>query len=433
MSETTEVIVLLLVLLLLFGLSAFFSGSETALMSLDRYKLRHMARRNKSANLALKLLQQPDRLIGLILLGNNLVNILITQLATYLGYQLGGNAGVAIATGVLTLLLLIFAELAPKTLAAVKSEKLAYPAARIYTPLLRIAAPIVWLANLIANALLKKFGVDPENIEGHSLNREEFRSLVCESDSLIPNNHQEMLLSILDLESTTVEDIMIPRMDISGIDLTDDWSRIEEQLTHSPFSRLLVYKNSLEDTLGFLHLRKLIPYIRENKLDLKHLETMLRPAYYTLETTVLAQQLINFRAEKQRIALVVDEYGDIQGLVTLTDILEEIVGQFATDPASITNEITYKKDGTLWVDGGMTIRELNRLAKLRLPTNKEAKTLNGLVLDHLETMPVEGLCMLIDNYPLEVRKVRNNAVETLIIHPRLKISPSESSSEESED
>ncbi len=420
MSETTLIIILFSALFLLFILSAFFSGSETALMLLDRYKLRHMARHNKNANLALKLLEQPDRLIGVILLGNNLVNILITQLATYLGYLLGGNAGVAVATGVLALMLLIFAELTPKTLAAVKSEQIAYPAARIYTPLLKVVAPVVWLANFIANSLLRKFGIDPEDIQQHSLNREEFRSLVRESDSLIPNNHQEMLLSILDLESTTVEDIMIPRMDISGVDLADNWDEVEKQLTNSPFSRLLVYKDSPEETLGFLHLRKLIPYLRENKLDREHLEQTLRPAYYTLETTVLAQQLINFRAEKQRIALVVDEYGDIQGLVTLTDILEEIVGQFATDPASITNEIIYKKDGTLWADGGMNIREINRLAKLELPTNKEAKTLNGLVIEHLETMPVEGLSMLINGYPLEVHKVENNTVETLIIHPRLK-------------
>jgi len=420
MSDSTIIIVLLLILPLLFALSAFFSGSETALMSLDRYKLRHMARRNKSANLALKLLQQPDRLIGLILLGNNLVNILITQLATYLGYLLGDNVGVAISTGILALMLLIFAELAPKTLAAVKSEKLAYPAARIYTPLLKIALPIVTLANLIANALLRKFGVDPQNIEVHSLNREEFRSLVRESDSLIPNNHQEMLLSILDLESTTVEDIMIPRMDISGIDLTDNWKKVEAQLIQSPFNRLLVYKGNLEETLGFLHLRTLIPNIRENTLNLAHLEKTLKPAYYTLETTVLAQQLINFRKEKQRIALVVDEYGDIQGLVTLTDILEEIVGQFASDPASITNKIITQQDGALWVDGGMTIREVNRKANLQLPISKAAKTLNGLIIEHVETMPTEGLCMLINDYPLEVKTVENNAVEILIIYPRLK-------------
>ncbi len=419
MSDPAFTIVLLLVLLCLFALSAFFSGSETALMSLDRYKLRHMARRNTNARLALKLLQQPDRLIGLILLGNNLVNIIITQLASYLGYHLWGSPGVAIATGILALLLLIFAELAPKTLAAVKSETLAYPAARIYTPLLKLVSPIVWLANQVANTLIRRLGVDPEKLEGQSLNREELKTLVSESDSLIPNNHQEMLLSVLELESTTVEDIMIPRMDISAIDLSDSWDKIEKQLVRSPFTRLLVYRDTFEHTLGFVHIRKLIPFMRENTLDLQRLEKTVRPAYYTLETTPLTQQLINFRTEKQRIALVVDEYGDIQGLITLEDILEEIVGQFATDPVSITNEIIFKEDGSLWVDGGMPIREVNRLAKLQLPS-KRAKTLNGLIIEHLETIPVAGLSMLINGYPLEVRKVHNNAVKSLIIYPRLK-------------
>ncbi len=419
MNDITLTLVLLVVLLLLFALSAFFSGSETALMSLDRYKLRHMARRNKNARLALKLLQQPDRLIGLILLGNNLVNIIITQLASFLGYHLGGSAGVAIATGVLALLLLIFAELAPKTLAAVKSETLAYPAARIYAPLLKVVSPVVWLANQVANSLIRRLGVDPEKLEGQSLNQEELKTLLSESNSLIPANHQEMLLSVLELESTTVEDIMVPRMDISAIDLNDSWDKIEKQLTRSPFTRLLVYRDTLEHTLGFLHLRKLIPYLRENKLNLKQLEKNVRPAYYTLETTPLTQQLINFRSEKQRIALVVDEYGDIQGLITLEDILEEIVGQFATDPISITNEIVYKDDGTLWVDGGMTIREVNRLANLKLPT-QQAKTLNGLIIEYLETIPVAGLSILINGYPLEIRKVHNNAVKTLIIYPRLE-------------
>lgn len=423
MSDTTQIIVLLIILLFLFALSAFFSGSETALMSLDRYKLKHMARHNKSAKLAQTLLQQPDRLIGLILLGNNLVNIIITQLASYLGYLLGGNGGVAIATGVLALLLLIFAELTPKTLAAVKSEKIAYPAARIYTPLLKVASPIVWLANQVANSLLRRFGVDPEKIEGPSINQEVLRTIVRESDSLIPNNHQEMLLSVLDLESTTVEDIMIPRMDISAIDLADKWEEIEKQLTHSTFTRLLVYKESLDETLGFLHIRRLIPYIKEKKIDRKCIEEVLRPTYYTLETTPLAQQLINFRTEKQRIALVVDEYGEIQGLVTLDDILEEIVGQFATDPISITNEIIYKEDGALWIDGGMTIREVNRLANLELPITK-AKTLNGLIVEQLETMPVTGLCMLIDHYPVEIQEVHHNTVEKLIIYPRIA-NPSE--------
>lgn len=413
-------IILFLLLILLFALSAFFSGSETALMSIDRYKLRHHARRDKGARLVVNLLQQPDRLIGLILLGNNLVNILITQIASYLGYHLAGSSGVAIATGVLALLLLIFAELAPKTLATVKADQFAYSAARIYTPLLKVAGPLVWLANQVANALIRRFGVDPQAVQSASINQDELRTLVRESESLIPNNHQQMLLSVLDLESITVEDIMIPRMDISGIDLAADWSLIERQIARSPFSRMLVYREKLENTLGFLHLRQLLPFIQDNTLKPEVIEESMTDIFFTLETTVLTQQLINFQSERTRIALVVDEYGEIQGLVTIEDILEEIVGQFVTDPASITNDLEIKDDGTTWVDGGMPVREVNRLAGLKLPMPQDAKTLNGLVIEYLETIPRKGLCMLIGGYPIEVRRVTNNTVKTLIISPKLQ-------------
>ena len=410
---------LFLVLIVLFALSAFFSGSETALMSIDRYKLRHRARHNASARLVVKLLQHPDRLIGVILLGNNLVNILITQLASYLGYRLAGSSGVAIATGALALLLLIFAELAPKTLATVKAEKVAYAAAHIYTPLLKVTGPLVWMANQVANALIRRFGVDPQAVETASINQEELKVLVRESESLALNNHQKMLLSVLELESITVEDIMIPRLDIAGLDLTADWASIEQHITSSSFSRILVYKDELENTLGFLHLRQLLPYIKDGTLAPEIVEESLLPIYYTLESTVLTQQLINFQNEHTRIALVVDEYGEIQGLVTIEDILEEIVGQFVTDPESITNAIQIKDDGTVWVDGGMPVREVNRLANLDLPIHK-AKTLNGLVAEYLEIIPRKGVCLLIAGYPVEVRKVINNTVHTLIISPKLK-------------
>lgn len=413
-------ILLFLLLIVLFALSAFFSGSETALMSIDRYKLRHRARRNKSARMVVELLRQPDRLIGVILLGNNLVNILITQLASYLGYRLAGSSGVAIATGVLALLLLIFAELAPKTLATVKAEQVAYSAAHIYTPLLRVTGPLVWMANQVANALIRRFGVDPQAVQTASINQEELKTLVRESESLIPNNHQQMLLSVLELESITVEDIMIPRLDIAGLDLAADWHSIEQQITRSPFSRMLVYREKLENTLGFLHLRQLLPFIQDNTLEPKVIESRLSDIFYTLETTVLTQQLINFQSEHTRIALVVDEYGEIQGLVTIEDILEEIVGQFVTDPASITNNIQIKEDGTVWVDGGMPVREVNRLAGLDLPIHRDAKTLNGLIMEYLEIIPRKGLCLLIGGYPVEVRKVTNNTVQTLIISPKLE-------------
>jgi len=411
--------ILFFLLLFLFLLSAFFSGSETALMALNRYKLKHHAKKNKGAELAIKLLEKPDRLIGLILLGNNLVNILITQLATLIGFRLGGSAGVAISTGVLTLMLLIFAEVTPKTIAALKAEKIAFPSAYIYTPLLKVAYPLVWLINRIANTIVRLAGVDPERNDLQALNHEELKSVVNEASGLIPESHQEMLLRVLDMENTTVEDIMIPRTEISGIDLEDDWNDIEEQLLRCNFTRLLVYKGTINNIQGFVHLRKLLPLFNENKIERHHLERALVPAYFTPEGVPLTQQLINFQKTKRRLALVVDEYGEILGLVTLQDILEEIVGEFTTSPTNFDSEAITKDDGTIWVDGAMHIRELNRQLNMDFPTDGP-KTINGLVLEHLQSIPTPGTTSLINNYPMEVRKTRNNAIKTLIIHPRIK-------------
>ena len=411
---------LFFILFILFLLSAFFSGSETALMALNRYKLKHLAKSNRGARLAVQLLDQPDRLIGLILLGNNLVNILITQLATLIGFRIAGNVGVALATGALTFMLLIFAEVTPKTIAALKSEAIAFPAAYVYTPLLRIAYPLVWLINLMANSIVKLFGVDPKDASLESLTHEELKAVVNEAGDHIPTNHQDMLVSILDMESTTVEDIMIARTDVSGIDIKDDWNDIEEQILHTNFTRLLIYEGQLDNVLGFINIRSLLPLLHEDRLTREDLLETIKPAYFTPAGTVLTQQLINFQSEKRRVAIVVDEYGEIQGMVTLEDILEEIVGAFS--PTAFNAELIPQEDGTVWVDGGMHIREINRDLKIELPTDGP-KTINGLVSEHLGSIPVPGVTILVNNYPLEVRQTRNNAVKTLILYPRINRKP----------
>lgn len=408
---------LFLLLLVLFILSAFFSGSETALMALNRYKLKHTAQSNRGAALAYNLLQKPDRLIGLILLGNNLVNILITQLATLIGFRLAGNAGVAIATGALTLMLLIFAEVTPKTIAALKSEAIAFPAAYIYTPLLKLAYPLVWMINLVANSIVKLFGVDPQKVDLESLSHEDLKAVVNEAGDLIPANHQGMVVSVLDMESTTVEDIMIVRTEVSGIDIDEDWNDIEEQILRSNFTRLLVYQGQIDNIIGFTNIRALLPLFYEDRLSRESLLETVQQPYFTPTGTVLTQQLINFQTEKQRVAIVVDEYGDVQGMVTLEDILEEIVGAFT--PSSFNDEAVQQEDGSVWVDGAMHIRELNRQLGIELPTNGP-KTINGLITEHLGSLPVPGVTILINEYPLEVRQTRNNAVKTLILHPRLQ-------------
>lgn len=400
--------------------SAFFSGSETALMALDRHRLKHLAESgHRGARRAQKLLETPDRLIGLILLGNNFVNILITQLATYIGYRLFGEPGIAIATGVLILILLIFAEVAPKTLGVIHTEKMAFPAAFVYKPLLKITYPLVWLINLFANSVLRLMGVSAEATSGHSLSSEELRSIVSETGNLIPSDHQKMLLQILDLEKTTVEDIMIPRKEIVGIDLDEGWDEIEQQLNQAHFTRLPVFRGSIDNILGFIHARQIINLLTSDNLNYESLEKHIRPAYFIPEGTSLTQQLVNFRSKKRRHALVVDEYGDIQGLATLEDLLEEIVGEFTHDPAGLTEDIHPQTDGSHIVDGGIHVRDLNRNLNWSFHTDGP-KTLNGLILEHMEFIPSAGTSMLIDDHPVEILKIQDNAVKTARIAHKLK-------------
>lgn len=403
---------LLIILLILILLSALFSSSETGLMSLNRYRLKHMADEgHRGANLTLKLLRRPDRLLGVILLGNNFVNIAASAIATILALRYFGEAGLAIATGALTFVILVFAEVAPKTLAALHPERIAYPAAYIYTVLLTLLYPLVWFVNMLANSLLRLMGVNPAEARDHSLSTEELRAALNETDQQVPQKHQDMLLGILNLETITVEDIMVPRNEITGIDINDDINKIRQQLIQSQRTRLPVFNESIDHTVGILHLRKAIGLIANDELDLDSLKELIIQPYFIPESTSLNQQLLNFQAAKRRTALVVDEYGDIQGLVTLEDILEEIVGEFTTNNASSNQFIHLQDDGSYLIDASIHIREINRELGLNLPVDGP-KTLNGLLLEQLEIIPEPGTSVKIGDCAIEITKTSNNAVKS---------------------
>jgi Mg2+/Co2+ transporter CorB len=403
-----------LTVIILIGLSGFFSGSETALMTLNRYRLRNLAKNgHRGAIKAAALLDRPDRLIGLILLGNNFVNILASALATILAMAIWGDKGVAFVTGLLTLVILIFAEVLPKTLATLRPEKLAFFAAHIYTPLMRVTWPVVYVINMFVNRMLKSAGVDPGLREnGDKLNSEELRTVVNEAGDMIPERHQRMLINILDLEKATVDEIMVPRSDIEGIDLNEPWPDIVEQLGRSSHSRMPVYREDIDNVEGFIYLRRMLNFLRGQELTQAYFESNVREAYFIPEGTPVTLQLLNFQQQKKRIGLVVDEYGDIQGLITIEDILEEIVGEFTSDPAQQEKfrEISLLQDGTYTVQGSVSLRELNREFSWNLPTDGP-KTLNGLVLEHLQNIPETGACFIINGRPIEVTKVSGNVVQ----------------------
>ena len=416
MGEDIPLAALIGLLVALLLLSAFFSGSETALMSLNRYQLRHKARQgHRGAILAERLLKRPDRVIGLILLGNNLVNIITASLVAVFSMKMGGPTAVWIGSFVVTLFILIFAEAAPKTLAALHPEKVAFPAAMIYYPLLKIMYPFVWLTNTAANGVLFLFGVRPGETQLQALTREELRTLVHEAGGRISGRYQQMLLSILDLEKVTVDDVMVPHNEIVGIDLEDDISEINSIITNSDHTRLPVFKGSIDQVVGVLHLRRLANLSRR-EIDKKAIQDLLTEPYFVPEGTPLSTQLVQFQRRRLRIAMVVDEYGDIQGIVTLEDILEEIVGEFTTDPADDENDIVSEGNGYYLIDGTMNIRELNRAQNWELPTDGP-KTINGLVVELLETIPEPGTCLKIEGYPCEIVATDDNRIRSVRIGP----------------
>lgn len=396
------------------------------MMSLNRYRLRHLVQaKHPGAIRAQRLLDRPDRLIGLILIGNNFVNILASSIATVMALQLWGEPGIAIATGMLTFVILIFGEVAPKTLAVLHPERVAFPAAFILEPLLKISYPLVWLVNTMANAVLKIIRVTPNRGAMQHLSSEELRTVVKEAGALIPRRHQTMLLSILDLEKVTVEDIMIPRNEIIGLDLEESEHNILNQLTHSQHTRLPIYRNNIDNVVGFVHARNALRILPEAKFTKELLLEITREPYFVPEGTPLNAQLLNFQRQKRRIAFVVNEYGDIQGLVTLEDILEEIVGEFTTDMAATMKDIHPQEDGTYLIDGSAYIREINRTMGWELPTDGP-KTINGLVIEYLESIPETGTSVRLAGYPIDIVQTTNNTIKTIRIHPALRrVTPEE--------
>jgi Mg2+/Co2+ transporter CorB len=403
---------LFIILAILILLSGFFSGSETALMTLNRYRLKSLADKgHRGARLATGLLARPDRLLGLILLGNNIVNIFAATVATIIALRLYGEIGLAVAPIVLAFVILIFSEVTPKTMAALKPERLAFPSAYVYTVIATPLYPFVWLVNIFSNALLRLLGVHPDRETRQELSADELRAVVVEAEHFMPQAHSDMLLSVIDLEQISVEDIMVPRNEITGIDLNDDWNDIVHQITHSQRTRVPVFHDSIDDTIGVLHLRKVLNLFSRDELNMKTLKGLIASAYFIPAGTSLTQQLLNFQDNRRRSGLVVDEYGSIQGLVTLEDILEEIVGQFTTDSPTRNLGIHKQSDNSYLIDGNTHIRDINRALDWELPVDGP-KTLNGLILEHMEIIPQTGTSLMVDNYTIEIMRSTNNAVQT---------------------
>lgn len=397
-------------ILVLTLLSAYFAASETAMMALNRYRLRHLVKKKHlGARKAHRLLRRPDRLLGVILLGNNFVIFLAASLGTVVGLRLLGDSGVVLSPIAMTFFFLVFAEVAPKTAAAHAPERLAFASVHLLDPLLKALRPLVWFINAFSNILVRPFVRSREAADEARLTAEELHTVVREG-APIPKARQDMMLSILDLEKVTVNDIMVPRDEIAGIDIDDDMGEILRLLATSQHTRLPVYKDNINNVLGMLHLRRLARHLGQRAMNKAELMQLTREPYYVPEATPLHTQLLNFKREKRRTALVVDEYGDLLGIVTLEDILEEIVGEFTTDFASSMPEIAPQKDGSYLIDGGAMLRDINRTLGWALPINGP-KTLNGLVLETIETIPEASLCVRVEDYLIEILQIQDNLVK----------------------
>ncbi|MEK6210474.1 MAG: HlyC/CorC family transporter [Pseudomonadota bacterium] len=410
---------LLIAFVVLLIVSAFFSISETSMMALNRYRLRHLARTgHRGARLTAQLLSRTDRLLGVVLLGNNLVNAAAAALVTVITFRLFGESELALTLGTLavTFAILIFSEITPKVMGATYPERIAFPAAYVLSPLLKLVYPIVWFINLFVRGLLWLLRLKPRNSQTHTLSMEELRTLVLEGANFLPQKHQNILLNLFDLESITVEDAMTPRNQIEAVDIESTPDEIRRQIATSNHTRLPVYRGRLDDIVGIVHVRKVLNLSEGEQISAETLKEIMREPYFIPLDTPLLTQLQNFQEQQDRTALVVDEYGELKGLLTLEDILEEIIGEFTTHSPLQTARFRRMEDGSIIVEGGSLLRELNRKLGYRFPLDGP-KTLNGLILEHLQDIPEPGTSLKLAGYPMEVLQTQDRVIRSVRLLP----------------
>jgi len=407
---------LLIALVVLLVISAFFSISETSMMALNRYRLRHLAKTgHRGARLASQLLSKTDRLLGVVLLGNNLVNAAAAALVTVIVFRVFGESELALTMGtlVVTFFILVFSEISPKVMGASDPERIAFPAAYVLTPLLKLVYPIVWFVNLFVRGLLWILRLTPQSNQTHTLSMEELRTLVLEGGNFLPQKHQKILLNLFDLESITVEDAMTPRVQIEAIDIAAPTDEIRRQISTANHTRVPVYRERLDDIIGIAHVRKVLNLSEGEEFDAETLKESMREPYFIPMGTPLLTQLQNFQEQQDRMGLVVDEYGELKGLLTLEDILEEIIGEFTTQsPLQQTARFRRDEDGSILVEGGSTLRDLNRKLGYKFPLDGP-KTLNGLILEHLQDIPEPGTSVKIAGYPMEILQTHDRVIKSV--------------------
>ena len=420
MSDQVPLTWLFTALAVMLLVAGFFSIAETSMMALNRNRLKHLVREGRrSARLTQELLDRTDRLLGVILLGNNLVNAASAVLVTEMSIRLFGEGEytLMIATASVTFFILVFSEITPKVIGATYPEAIALPSAYVLSPLLRVAYPVVWFVNLFVQGLLRLMFIKPPSDEGQNLSMEELRTLVLEGGKFIPKKHQSIFLNLFELEDMTVDDTMTPRGQIEGIDLEDDLEDIHTAISTAHHTRLVVYEGGLDKVVGILHVRTFLNASRREPLDKDGIRAILRDPYYLPEGTPLLQQLTNFQEQLRHVGLVVDEYGEILGLVTLQDILEEIVGEFTSQNPMTGNLLRREPDGAVIAEGTCPLRVLNRKGGFHFPL-EGPKTINGLVLEALEEIPEPGTALVVAGHPVEVLQVHDRMVKVVRIRAR---------------
>ena len=389
-------------------MSAFFSGSETSMMAINRYRLKHLVKeKNKSAKRVSKLLERTDRLLGVILIGNNFTHTLSTALATVVAIRIWNDSAVLAVTVFMTIIMIIFAEVMPKTIAALKPESIAFPASYLLKPLSKILSPLITLVSFVSNNVTKLIGINLDNADKDELKPEELRTLL--QTSRVPKRQEEMLMGIFDMDYLSVNDVMIPKNEIVGIDLNDELEDILKQLQEIDFTYIPCFEDSIDNIQGFLSLNKKADFLGYKNQSKQNLKEELQEPLFVPENTPLYKQLANFQSSGKRVGLIVDEYGDIEGIITLRAILEVIVGEITTESIE-KMDIMPQADGTYLVEGGMMIREVNRRLDWELPT-EGPKTLSGLILEEIQTIPETNIGLTMSGYRIETVLIKDNVIK----------------------